>query len=69
MISGKMRVRQILKKSRAKEKVNRHVLNSVTAACFIGSGMMTHACTRAQENAIENADMIFSLCFLLYHLP
>ena len=37
MISGKMRVWQILKKSRAKEKVNRHVLNSLTAACFTGS--------------------------------
>ena len=65
MISGKMRVWQILKRSRAKEKVNRQVLNSVTAAHSSGSGMMTHTCTRAQENAIKDAKIKLYLTLLL----
>ena len=52
---SKMRVWQLLKPSRAREKMNRQVLDSVTAACFLGISMMMHACTRARENAIRNA--------------
>ena len=67
MKRGQMRVWQILKARRAREKVKRQLLDSVTAACFLGSGMIMHACTRAWENVIENATMTFTL-FLLLHL-
>ena len=69
MRPGKRRVRQTLKTSQPGEKVKRQVLDPVTAAFLLGSGVMMHACSKAQGLHIRNAITSFRVYLLLHHVP